>query len=82
MVEELKTPNIVVILCDDGITPLQTISYDNFISYKYINGNKLTVTVKTIEFPSKEYQETYVQFNIKPHNEHVLKAIENWTTKV
>lgn len=81
MKKELKTSSIVVIFCDDGYTPFQTISYDNFISYKYIDMNKLEVTVRTIDFPRKEYEETYVQFNIEPHNKHVLRAIENWATK-
>lgn len=81
MVTQLKTPSIVVILLDDGHTPFQTISCDNFISHKYMDKNKIEVTVRTIEFPRKEYQETYVQFNIEPHNKHVLSAIENWTKK-
>lgn len=73
---------ITVIFRDDGKTILQTISYDNFVSYKYIDENKLEVIVRTCEFPRKNLEETCVCFNIKPRNEHVLIAIENWSTEL
>lgn len=74
-----ETSEIVVIVHDDGITPLQTISNDNFISYKYSGKNAIEVTVNTIEFPHNRYQKTCIHFNIHPHNELVLKKLQRWT---
>ncbi len=74
-----KVSEIVIILCDDGITPLQTVSDGNFISFKYIDNNTIEITVRTIEFPKKQYEITYIQFKLEPQNKHVLKKVTEWT---
>lgn len=78
MAKELKTSSIVVVLADDGITPIASISDKNFISYKQIDKNRLEVQVYTKEFPSRDYQKTIIEFDISPHNKHMLNALKNW----
>jgi len=64
---------IVILEGKEGIEPKRIISKKKFISYKYLYPN----TIEIIEKLDKK-----TRLSIKPHNEHVLKAVKMWEREV
>jgi len=64
---------IVILEGKEGIEPKRIISKEKFISYKYLDSN----TIEIIEKLDKK-----TELFIKPHNEHVLKAVKKWEREV
>lgn len=60
---------IVVILGDDGITPVNSISQKTCKSYKLLGNNKMRISEKS---------GVITTFNIEPYNEHVLRIVTRW----
>lgn len=66
---------IVVVLNDDGTTPIDTISSENFVSLNKISKEYGIYEITSIKIDDFTKQESnYItRFNIK-HNKHILEA--------
>ncbi|MCT7469055.1 hypothetical protein [Aliarcobacter cryaerophilus] len=66
---------IVVVLNDDGTTPIDTISDKNFVSLREISKNDgiYEITSIKIDHITKQESNYITRFNIK-HNKHILEA--------
>ncbi len=62
-------PEIIVVLDEDGITPLTSISEKTFHSYKILTDNSIEITEQT---------GMKIICNINPHNTHIIQAVKKW----
>jgi hypothetical protein len=67
---ENEISDIIVIVGDDGITPINTISEKTFHAYILLSDNEMKIIEKS------GMQTT---FKIKPHNKHALRFAKKWS---
>ena len=66
---ENNLSEIIVILAEDGITVLNTVSKKTFRSYQLLGNNILEIT---------EQSGMKTSCKINPHNIHAMQAVKKW----
>ena len=74
---------LVVVVADDGITPIDVLSNENFLSLKLDDSSNTAVISSLGIDKGKPYKKGKpckheTRFSIEPFNGHVVRAIQQW----
>lgn len=74
---------LVVIVADDGLTPIDVVSNENFLSLaeNHIENIAVISSLAIDRFTGKPYKHK-TRFSIQPHNKHVTVAGHQWREKL
>jgi transcriptional regulator with XRE-family HTH domain len=74
---------IIVVVADDGLTPIDVVSNENFLSLaEDISKNIAVISSWAIDRSTGKPYKHKTRFLIQPHNEHVTVAGHQWREKL
>lgn len=71
-------PKQVIVLDQEGLLAIESISVYNYISSKYLDSNTMLVTNYVIKGNNPNLHVESFRFTINPSNKHVERAIRRW----
>ena len=72
---------LIVVLANDGITHIDVISEETFITYHPIKNNQITLVSKRRLPPHYQWEDYSTTCEVTPHNKHVLAAVQRWASQ-